>query len=135
MSATPTEHEHDHDDAVPVVHDQAAEVAHAWKDLYRDIKIFACFLTIILLTVLSFNINLGSPWNLVVAFIFGGARLLVIAYFFICLVGSFSFLVRTVIFTAIFFAGMVYLSMWGSMLPHVGDPIELPKTHATPNRP
>ncbi len=133
MSAAPLDHD-DHATETPVVHDHEAEVAHAWNDLYRDIKIFACFLSIILLTVLSFSINLGSPWNMVVAFFFGAARLAVIGYFFICLIGTFSLLVRTMIFTAIFFAGMVYLSMWGSMLPHVGNPIKLPTVTAVPTR-
>src|ERR1700735_4899254 len=105
MSAPSTDH--DHDAAAPVAHDHAAEVAHAWKDLYRDIKIFACFLSIILLTVLSFSINFPPPWNTVCIFFFAFLRLAVIGYFFLCLVGTFSFLVRTIIFTALFFAGMV----------------------------
>jgi hypothetical protein len=113
------------------VHDQAAEVAHAWKDLRRDIKIFACFFGIILLTVLSFNINFGPTGNLIAALFFAAARAAMIAYFFLCLIGTFSFVVRTIIFTAVFFAGMVFLSMWDSFLPHIGNPIKLPDTHVS----
>jgi hypothetical protein len=128
MSATPIEHSAD--EAPAAVHDQAAEVAHAWKDFRRDIKFFAGFLSIILLTVLAFSVNFGPRWNLGFELFFAAARAGLIAYFMASLFGHFSLVFRTMIFTAIFFAGMVFLSMWGSTVPSIGNPISEP--HVNP---
>jgi hypothetical protein len=125
MSAPTQEHEHEAA-AAPVPHDPAHESAHAWKEFRRDAKFFSCFFGVILLTFLAFNINFPAPWNMVAIFFFAAARSLLIALFFVSLIGHFSLVIRTMIFTALFFAGMVFLSLWDSMLPTFGDPILLP---------
>jgi hypothetical protein len=124
-------------------HDHATEVAHAWEHFHENWKFFAGFLSIILLTVFAFNVNFGTAplkanmlgydmnfgsWNLVVELLFAAIRCALIAVFLASLFKSFSFVFRTLCFTAIFLAGMIYLSLWDSeVLPGtVGDPIRLP---------
>ena len=104
-------------------HDPAEEVAHAWHHFRDNAKFFACFLAIILLTVFAFNVNFGS-WNLTVELFLAAARSALIAYFMATMFKSFSFVTRTFIFGAIFLAGMIYLSLWDSEVPVVGDPIK-----------
>jgi heme/copper-type cytochrome/quinol oxidase subunit 4 len=113
----------DHPEEIPHAYDQAAEVAHAWHHFRENAFFFAGFLTIILLTVFAFNVNFGPTGNVVAIFILAALRSGLIAFFFVHLLGTFSFLVRTSIFTIIFFAGMVVLSIWDSPLPRFGDPI------------
>ena len=57
-----------------------------------------------------------------------------IAYFLNWLFHSFSLVLRTLSFTILFFAGMIFLSWWDSTLPHIGDPIQGPANahHETP---
>jgi hypothetical protein len=124
MSTTPAPHETADAHHPPAAHDHAAEVAHAWTDLRRDIKFFACFLGIILLTVAAFNVNFGPTWNLRAELFFAAARSALIAFFFLTLIGHFSLIARTFIFTAIFFAGMIFLSLWDSTVPSIGNPIQ-----------
>ena len=111
----------DHSEEVPQAHDQAAEVEHAWHHFHENVRFFACFLSIILLTVAAFNVNFGSPWNAVAIFFFAAARSGLIAYFMASMFKPFSFVIRTFIFSAIFLAGMIFLSLWDSEL---GDPIK-----------
>jgi len=113
----------DFPEEAPHVHDQAAEVAHAWHHFHGNVKFFACFLGVILLTVLAFNINFGS-WNTVVILILAALRSGLIAYFLASLFKDFSFVFRTLAFTAVFFAGMIFLSMWDSQLKGIGNPIK-----------
>jgi len=106
---------------IPHAHDQAAEVAHAWDHFRENVRFFACFLSIILLTVAAFNVNFGSPWNTVAIFFLAAARSGLIAYFMASMFKPFSFVTRTFIFSAFFLAGMIFLSLWDSEL---GDPIK-----------
>jgi hypothetical protein len=129
-----------HHEAVEQPHDQEAEVRHAWEHFHENWKFFACFLGIILLTVFAFNVNFGNEplkpkllgfqlnfgsWNLVAELVLAALRSALIAFFLATLFKSFSFVFRTLIFTAIFLFGMVWLSLWDStILPGtVGDPI------------
>ena len=123
-----TQHEHPHD--------QASEVAHAWHHFHENVRFFACFLSVILLTVFAFNINFGSlplvlnvlglsinlgSWNLVAVLILAAMRCGLIAYFMASMFKPFSFVFRTFVFSAIFLAGMIFLSLWDS---EIGDPIK-----------
>lgn len=119
MSADHTEHSGE----IPHAHDQATEVAHAWHHFRENAKFFAGFLTIILLTVFAFNINFGPTGNMVAIFVLATLRSGLIAYFLASLFKNFTFVFRTLIFTAIFFIGMVFLSIWDSPLPNIGNPI------------
>jgi ABC-type polysaccharide/polyol phosphate export permease len=105
------------------VHDQATEVAHAWDHFYENARFFAGFLAIILLTVLAFNINFGS-WNTPVILVLAALRSGLIAYFLASLFKDFSFVFRTLTFTAIFLAAMIFLSLWDSQLRSIGNPIK-----------
>ena len=122
MSADPahpaeeTPHAHDHD--------QADEVAHAWHHFHENVRFFACFFGVVLLTVITWSINFGPTWNKVAVFIFAAARSLLIAYFMSTMFKSFSFVTKTFIFGAIFLAGMIFLSWWDSELRGIGDPIK-----------
>ena len=124
--------EHHEEEQKPAEHDQATEVAHAWEHFHENWKFFACFLGIILLTVFAFNVNFG-PWNLAVTLLLAAARSALIAYFLATLFKQFSFVFRTLTFTAFFLAGMIWLSLWDSTIkaPYVGDPIRLPGQYDT----
>jgi hypothetical protein len=117
-------------------HDQATEVAHAWHHFWQNARFFAVFLTVILLTVLSFNINFGS-WNTAVALVMAALRSGLIAFFLATLFKDFSFVFRTLTFTALFLACMIWLSLWDSTIKAgwVGDPIRLPGQYDTAPKP
>ncbi len=123
MSADST----DHPEEIPHAHDQATEVAHAWHHFRENAKFFAGFLSIILLTVFASNIHFDPPWNTVVILVLAALRSGLIAIFLASLFKNFSFVFRTLTFTAIFLFFMILLSMWDSTLPNVGNPITLPK--------
>jgi len=107
-------------------HNHAAEVAHAWEHFRENALFFAGFLSIILLTVLAFNINFGS-WNIPVALVLAALRSGLIAVFLASLFKSFSIVFRTLVFTAFFLAGMIFLSLWDSQLRNfIGDPAREP---------
>jgi hypothetical protein len=110
----------EHTEETPQAHDQATEVAHAWHHFRENVRFFACFLGVILLTVFAFNINFGS-WNTVAILILAAMRSLLIAYFMATMFKQFSFVTWTFIFGAFFLAGMIFLSLWDSEL---GDPIK-----------
>jgi hypothetical protein len=124
------DHDHPEDHAHEQPHDQATEVAHAWEHFRENARFFAGFFSIVLLTVISFTINFGS-WNLVVALFLAAARTALIAYFLSTLFKNFSFVFRTLFFTAIFLGGMIWLSLWDSTIKSgwVGNPITLPTSY------
>jgi hypothetical protein len=113
----------DHSEETPHAHDQAAEVAHARHHFRENVKFFACFLGIILLTVFAFNINFGS-WNTVAVLVLAALRSGLIAFFMASMFNPFSFVTRTFIFSAIFLAAMIFLSLWDSSVKGIGDPIK-----------
>jgi len=114
----------EHPEETPHAHDQAAEVAHAWHHFRDNAKFFACFLGVILLTVLSALIDFGPTGNVVAIFFFAAARCALIAYFMASLFKPFSFVTWTFSFCALFLAGMVFLSWWDSTLRGIGNPIK-----------
>ena len=116
------DHPADHSEEAPHAYDQAAEVAHAWHHFRDNAKFFACFLAIILLTVLAFNINFGG-WNTFAVLVLAAVRSGLIAVFLASLFKNYSFVFRALTFTAIFLAGMIFLSWWDSQLRGIGDPI------------
>jgi lipopolysaccharide export LptBFGC system permease protein LptF len=119
----------------PEEQDHAIEVAHAWEHFNENWKFFAGFLSIILLTVVAFNINFG-PWNTTAVLVLAALRSGFIAYFLSHLFKDFSFVFRTLFFTAIFLTGMIFLSLWDSTVRPgwIGNPITLPdKFHESPN--
>src|ERR1700733_16088357 len=95
----------DHSEETPHVPDQATEVAHAWEHFHENWKFFACFFTVVLLTVISWSINFGPRWNVFFVFLTAAMRCGLIAYFMAHLFRSFTFVTRTFIFSAIFLAG------------------------------
>ena len=112
-------HAHDVHDAP---HDQATEVKHAWEHFWENARFFAGFLTIILLTVIAFNVDFGS-WNRFMTYFLAALRSAFIAYFLSRLFKEFSFVFRTLFFTLIFLIGMIFLSLWDSTLRGIGNPI------------
>ena len=103
------------------------EVKHAWHHFWENLWFFAGFLSLVLFAVIQFETSSGN--NFYWIFALGAARFALIGFFMFTLVRPFSFIVAAFLFTALFFGGMVWLSMWDSMLPHVGDPILLPVVH------
>jgi len=105
-------------------HDHDAEVAHAWEHFRENLFFFGgLFLPVILLTVIAFSVNFGS-WNLPVTLLLAALRSSLIAYFLSRLFKNFSFVFRTLFFTAFFLTGMVFLSLWDSQIRNfMGDPI------------
>lgn len=123
-----TEHAEHLEPSHPEVHDQATEVKHAWAHFRENLWFFVAFLTLILFAVLNFEVSPGNNYWWI--FCLGAARFGLIGFFMFSLIRPFSFVVAAFAFTILFFGGMVWLSMWDSMLPHVGDPILLPPHYA-----
>ena len=110
-------------DTDPGVHDHATEVKHAWHHFWENLWFFVTFLTLILFAVLNFEVSPGNNYWFI--FGLGAARCALIGFFMFSLVRPFSLIVAAFAFTILFFGGMVWLSMWDSTLPKVGDPIEI----------
>ena len=123
--------EHQHEQP----HDQATEVAHAWQHFHENWKFFLCFFGVVLLTVITFETNLGPHWNQAFVIITAAMRCGLIAYFMLTLFKSFSLVRNTFIFSAIFLIGMIFLSWWDSELPHIGNPIrnDNPAPYSSPS--
>jgi hypothetical protein len=111
----------EHTEEIPQAHDQAAEVAHAWHHFHENVRFFACFLGVVLLTVVAWNINFGPTGNVIAIAVCAVLRCGLIAYFMGTLFKQFSFVTWTFIFGAFFLLGMIFLSLWDS---EIGDPIK-----------
>jgi len=105
------------------VHDHATEVRHAWLHFRENAYFFAGFLSLVLAAVLQFELSPGHNYYWI--FGLGALRFGLIGFFMFTLVRPFSLIVATFVFSTVFLAGMVYLSMWDSTLPKVGDPIRI----------
>ena len=106
------------------LHDPAHEIAHAIEHRRENTRWFLlCFLPVILITFVAFNLDFGAlnPW---VTWTLAAARSLCIAFFLQHLFKEFSFVFRTLIFTIFFLGGMVFLSLWDSEVPKIGNPIK-----------
>jgi len=118
----------DHNDPAehPVAHafDSPEEVAHAKHHALQNIFWFIGFFSLILLTVANYYVSPANNYYAILAL--AAARSLVIAFFLHWLFASFPLVFRTLLFTIVFFGGMVFLSWWDSTLPHIGDPIAIP---------
>jgi hypothetical protein len=106
------------------VHDHETEVKHAWAHFRENAWFFAGFLALVLAAVLQFEVTPGR--NFYWIFALGAARFAFIGFFMFTLVRQFSLVVATFLFTVLFFGGMIFLSMWDSTLPSIGNPITLP---------
>ena len=110
----------DHAADAPPAHDLAHEAEHARHHAKDNIKFFAGFFALILCAVGSYELTPNSTWQIM---LLGAGRVALMAGFFVWLIGHFSFVVRTFIFTVLFFGGMVILSIWDSTIPKYGDPM------------
>ena len=129
MSADHTQHAEEAE-APHHAFDSPEEVAHAKEHAIQNIYFFAGFFTLILFAVANYEFN--GVTNFWVILLLAALRSLLIAAFFVWLVGHFSLVIRTLVFTVVFFIGMIFLSMWDSTLPHFGNPIALPGQYSTP---
>jgi len=118
MSADHSEH------AVAHAFDSPEEVAHAKEHALVNIYWFIGFFTLILATVANYYLWSANNYYMILGL--AAVRSLTIACFLHWLFSSFSFVFRTLLFTIVFFGGMVFLSWWDSTLPHLGDPIQIP---------
>ena len=113
------------------LHDPAHELAHAREHLRDNNRWFLlCFLPVILLTFIAFNIDFGM-WNKPVTYLLAALRSACIAAFLAHLFKEFSFVFRTLFFTVFFLAGMIFLSLWDSEVPGIGNPIKDTNVPAT----
>jgi lysylphosphatidylglycerol synthetase-like protein (DUF2156 family) len=117
-------------DTDPGAHSHEEEVHHAWLHFRENAIFFAGFLCLILAAVAQFE--LSGQTNYWWIFGLGAARFALIGFFMFSLVRPFSLIVATFLFTILFFGGMVYLSMWGSQVPKIGDPIIIRTEHPSP---
>jgi hypothetical protein len=102
----------------PAAHTHAEEVHHAWHHFRENAYFFAGFLALVLCAVVQFE--LSGQTNYWWIFGLGSLRFALIGFFLFSLVRPFSLVVGTILFTILFFGGMVFLSIWDSQL---GDPI------------
>jgi hypothetical protein len=114
-------------------HDQETEVKHAWEHFFSDCRMFAIFFAVIVLTVATFSFNFGPVWNKFFVFFTAALRCGLIAYYMLSLFKQFTLVRRTFIFSAIFLAGMIFLSWWDSELKYMGNPIINSRDHAAMN--
>jgi len=133
MSADPGSHDpvvntvlHDPDEDIVHGHafDSPEEVAHAQLHAKQNIFFFIGFFSLILVNVAIYEFTPQNNYWFI--FLCAASRALLIAFFFNWLFGNFSFVVRTIIFTVFFLGGMVFLSMFDSTLPKIGNPIQRP---------
>jgi hypothetical protein len=110
-------------DTDPGVHGHAEEVHPAWLHFRENAFFFAGFLALILCAVVQFEMS--GQTNYWWIFGLGTLRFGLIGFFLFSLVRPFSLVVGTILFTVLFFGGMVFLSTWDSTLPHIGDPIKI----------
>jgi hypothetical protein len=118
MSATHTDHaaaETAH------AHDPTEEIAHARLHARQNILWFIGFFTLILFAVANYEFSSVNNFWAIMGL--AAARCLLIAFFMNWLFRDFPLVVRTFIFTVIFFGGMVFLSWWDSTLKGIGNPI------------
>jgi lysylphosphatidylglycerol synthetase-like protein (DUF2156 family) len=108
-------------DTDPGAHSHEEEVHHAWLHFRENALFFAGFLCLILAAVVQFELSAEKDFRWI--FFLGALRVGLIGFFMFSLVKQFSLIVATFLFTVLFLGGMIYLSMWGSQVPHVGDPI------------
>ena len=129
MSA-PSDHSHD---ATPGAgHSFEEEVRHAQEHAKENNWFFGVFFVLMLLAVLSYEFKGTNPWFI------GGLALLRcgwIGFFMFVLFRRFGYIFTSFIFTLIFFIGMVYLSLWDSTMPKVGDPITIKSDLPTEHKP
>ena len=129
MANESSSHDHAHADVSVPAHSHEEEVAHAWHHFHENWKFFACFFAIIVLTVATWSINFGPVGNDFFMYFTAALRSGLIAYFMLSLFKPFSLIRSTFIFSAIFLAGMIFLSWWDSELRGMGNPVY---NHADP---
>jgi hypothetical protein len=101
--------------------DSPEEVAHAKLHAKQNIFWFIGFFSLVLVAVANYEFSsANSPWMIG---LLAASRCLLIAFFMNWLFHGFSLVFRTFLFSAIFLAGMIFLSWWDSTLPHMGNPI------------
>ena len=113
----------DHTDEIAPGHDLAEEARHARHHAVENNWFFGGFFCLVGAAVLTYEFTPNSFWAIL---LLGALRFGFIGVFLFSLVRPFGLVVRSIAFTVFFFLMMIYLSMWGSFLPKVGDPIVLP---------
>jgi len=87
------------------------------QSVRRYILVFVALLIGTVITVLAAKVDLGSPTiNIVVALIIASAKAFLVAGYFMHLISEKKMIYSILAFTAFFFAGLMYLTIW-SMEP------------------
>ena len=127
----------EHADTLPAdagrgAHDHETEVKHAWAHFRENLWFFVAFLTLILFAVANFELSPSNNYWAILGL--GALRFGLIGFFLFSLVRPFSFVVAAILFTILFFGGMVFLSLWDSPIQtkYIGDPIQLPDNMKQP---
>ncbi len=128
MSATHTDHAEDEVPHAPAhAFDSPEEVAHAKQHATENLYWFGAFFIIVLFAVANYEFTgVKNTWMIL---FLAAIRSLAIAFFLNYLFRSFSLVFRTLSFTVFFLAGMIFLSLWDSEVPHIGDPIRIPASY------
>ena len=120
MSADPSDHSHDA--AAGTGHDLAAEAQHARDHAKENNLFFAGFFLLVLVAVIAYELQGTNPWAIAILAVL---RCGYIGFFMFMLFRRFNYIFTAFLFTALFFAGMVFLSWWDSTIKGIGDPIEI----------
>jgi hypothetical protein len=120
MSADPSDHSHDA--SAGTGHDLAAEAQHARDHAKENNLFFAGFFFLVLIAVIAYEFRGTDPLTIAVLAVL---RCSYIAFFMFMLFRRFNYIFAAFLFTALFLAGMVFLSWWDSTIPGIGDPIEI----------
>ena len=127
MSADPSDHSHDA--TAGTGHDLAAEAQHAREHARENNLFFLGFFCLVGLAVISYEFTGNGPISIAVLAIL---RCSYIGFFMFMLFRRFNYVFTAFLFTALFFAGMVFLSWWDSTVPGIGDPIAIRSDQANP---
>lgn len=114
--------DHSHDATAGTGHSLEEEAQHAREHARENNWFFLGFFLLVGLAVVSYEFQGTNPWSIGILALL---RCSYIGFFMFMLFRRFGYIFTSFIFTLLFFIGMVYLSLWDSTMPKVGDPITI----------
>ena len=96
----------------PATAQTAAAAAHADHSIKGYLIVFFALLVGTLFTVWASYIDLGHHWNIVLALVIACVKGFLVAGYFMHLVTEKKMIYTVLAFTAFFFAGLMFLTLW-----------------------
>ena len=96
----------------PATTAHAATAAHAEHSIKGYLIVFFALLVGTLFTVWASYIDLGHHWNIVLALVIACVKAFLVAGYFMHLVTEKKLIYTVLAFTAFFFTGLMFLTLW-----------------------